>query len=51
MPSPLKNNVVLKDKGEEIVEESLWVPMWYLLVAYLSIGSILGPCVETTNFL
>jgi hypothetical protein len=42
MPSPIKNNVVLKVEGEEIVVESLLIPMWHILVVYLSIGSIVS---------
>jgi hypothetical protein len=41
MPSPFDNNIFLKDEGEEFFVESLLNPMWHLLVAYLSIGSII----------
>jgi hypothetical protein len=41
MPSPFKSNIVLKLEGEEIVVESLMVPMWHILATYISTGSIL----------
>jgi hypothetical protein len=37
MPSPLKNNIVLKAGDEGIIEESLLLPMWHPLVVYPSI--------------
>jgi hypothetical protein len=41
MPSPFKSSVVLKVEGEEIVVESLLIPMWHLIVEYISTRSIL----------
>ena len=41
MSSPFKRNVDLKDEDEEIIIESLLVPMGHLLVVYLSIGLML----------
>jgi hypothetical protein len=41
MPSPFEISVFLKDENEEIVVESLLVPMWHVLVAYISTVSIL----------
>jgi hypothetical protein len=42
MSSPFEICIVPKVEGEEIVVESLSVPMWHLLVSYLSTGSILN---------
>jgi hypothetical protein len=41
MPSPFESNVVLKADGEEIVVELILVPMWHILVVYISTVSIL----------
>jgi hypothetical protein len=41
MPSPFQRNISLKVEGEDISMESFLVHMWHLLVAYISIGSIL----------
>jgi hypothetical protein len=38
MPCPFGRNIFLKLQGEEIVVESLFVPMWNILVAHISIG-------------
>jgi hypothetical protein len=41
MPSPFKNNLVLKDYDEGIVVEWLLTLRWHLLEGYLSIGKTL----------
>jgi hypothetical protein len=38
MPSPLKNNLVLKASNVEIVAKWWLTPRWHLLEVYLSIG-------------
>jgi hypothetical protein len=49
MPSPLKNNLVLKASDEGIVVEWWATPRWNLLEGYLSIGLTLpGWCIYET---
>ena len=52
MPPPFKIIIFLKAEGEQIVVESQPVPMWHILVAYLSTGSLLPRlCIGATNAL
>ena len=40
MPSPFKSIHVLKAEGAEIAAESLMVPRWHLLVAWINASLI-----------
>jgi hypothetical protein len=52
MPSPFKNNIVLKVEDEEIAAKSRLVPMLHLQVACLSTRSILhGSCTDIIDTL
>jgi hypothetical protein len=52
MPSPLKNNLVLKASDEGIVVEWCPAPRWHLLEVYLSIGLTLpGWCADKDDTL
>jgi hypothetical protein len=47
MPSPLKNDLVLKDSDEGIVVEWWPTPRWHILEVYLSIIlTLLGWCID-----